>query len=287
VDEQKSASVMKTILLPFSGSDTATAALDTALVVARQFDSYIEGLFVRQLPPIIAGEGITLPGDYMTQLAEESQAQAKIARETFEKGMSERNIPSGNVATAGVIAGWSEIEGTLTQAIGEYGRVFDLIVVARDEQRSIDWKAACETALFESGRPVMVAGATAPQSIGTNVIIGWNGSTETSRAIAMAMPFLERASTVKVLTVEGGNVSGPEGEQAAKQLSRHGINIEAVTVNPQGVAVGQAILDYAQEMNADLIVKGAYTHSRLRQMVFGGATSELLNNSPIPVLFCH
>ncbi len=278
---------MKTILLPFSGSDTATAALDTAVAVAHKFDSYIEGLFVRQLPPIIAGEGITLPGDYMTQLAEESQAQAKIARETFEKATSERNIPSGNVETTGVIAGWSEIEGTLTQAIGEYGRVFDLIVVARDEQRSIDWKAACETALFESGRPVVVAGATAPQTIGTNVLIGWNGSTETSRAIAMAMPFLERASTVKVLTVEGGNVSGPEGKRAAKQLNRHGINVEAVTVNPQGVAVGQAMLDYAQETNVDLIVKGAYTHSRLRQMIFGGATSELLNNSPIPVLFCH
>jgi len=278
---------MKTILLPFSGSDTATAALDTALVVARNFGSYIEGLFVRQLPPIIAGEGITLPGDYMTQLAEESQAQAKFAKEKFEKALSERGITSGNVATEGVSAGWCEIEGTLTQAIGEYGRVFDLIMVARDEQRTIDWKAACETALFESGRPVMVAGEAAPQSIGSNVLVAWNGSTETSRAVAMAMPYLEKANTVKVLTVEGGNVTGPDAERAAGQLRRHGIDVSAETFDPQGVAIGQAILDCAQKMNADLIIKGAYTHSRLRQMIFGGATSELLNNSTIPVLFCH
>ncbi|MDH3693381.1 MAG: universal stress protein [Gammaproteobacteria bacterium] len=278
---------MKTILLPFSGSDTATAALDTALVVARDFDSYIEGLFVRQLPPIIAGEGITLPGDYMTQLAEESQAQAKFAKEKFEKAMGERGIASGNVVTKGVSAGWCEIEGTLTQAIGEYGRVFDLIMVARDEQRTIDWKAACETALFESGRPVMVAGASAPQTIGANILVAWNGSTETSRTVAMAMPFLVRAKTVKVLSVEGSNVSGPDVEHAANQIGRHGINVSAESIDPQGVAPGQAILDYAQKMNADLIVKGAYTHSRLRQMIFGGATSELLNNSTVPVLFCH
>ncbi len=278
---------MKTILLPFSGSDAATAALDTALVVARDFDSYIEGLFVRQLPPIIAGEGITLPGDYMTQLAEESQAQAKFAREKFEQTMKGRGVSGGNIETAGVSYGWTEIEGTLTQAIGEYGRVFDLVMVARDEQRTIDWKAACETALFESGRPVMVAGASVPQTIGSNVLVAWNGGTETSRAIAMAMPFLVRAKTVKVLSVEGGNVPGPDADHVAKQIARHGIDTSAETIDPQGVAVGQAFLDYAQTMNADLIIKGAYTHSRLRQMIFGGATSELLNNSTIPVVFCH
>jgi nucleotide-binding universal stress UspA family protein len=163
---------MKSILIPFSGGDASRIALDTALLIGRQFGSYIEGLFVYQVPPIIAGEGITLPGDYMTQLGEENRALARKAREAFDQALSQREIPAGSVQDGdGVCAGWTETEATLSQAIGEYGRVFDLIVVARDSQPTVDWKAACETAMFETGRPVMVVGDAVPERLGRKILV--------------------------------------------------------------------------------------------------------------------
>lgn len=280
---------MKSILVPFSGSEASLLALDTALAVARDFKSYIEALFVCQVPPIIAGEGITLPGDYMAQLGEENRVLARKSRESFEAAISARGVAAGDVdASTDTCARWRESEGTLAQAIGEHGRLFDLIVVARDSQPTLDWKAACETALFETGRPVIVAGDNAPERLGRRVVVAWNGSTETARALAVSAPILARAETVVVVTVEGKVVPGPEGGDVARYLARHGLSVTAVTL-PAGedAAGGRVVLNYADEFHADLIIKGAYTHSRLRQMIFGGATNEILNKAAIPVLFCH
>jgi len=142
-------------------------------------------------------------------------------------------------------------------------------------------------ALFETGRPVLVAAAQTPSSIGERVVVAWNGSTETARCIALSMPFLERADAVLVLTVEGWQVPGPSGDQVTAHLRRNGISATAKHVDSGSRSVGEAILDETKEFNADLIVKGAYTHSRLRQLVFGGATRHLLHNTPIPLFMAH
>jgi len=188
----------------------------------------------------------------------------------------------------GVTAGWRETEGLEGQVVGDYGRLFDLIVIGRNfGQPWIDWSVMCEAALFETGRPVLVAAAETPSSIGERVVVAWNGSTETARCIALSMPFLERAASVLVLTVEGWQVPGPRGDQVTAHLRRNGISARAKHVESGSRSVGEAILDETKEFNADLIVKGAYTHSRLRQLVFGGATRHLLHNTPIPLFMAH
>jgi nucleotide-binding universal stress UspA family protein len=101
------------------------------------------------------------------------------------------------------------------------------------------------------------------------------------------MPFLKGADHVLVLEVEGGSVPGPSAQDVQTYLTRNGISSEANSVEPGGVEIGQAILDEAAAQNADMIVKGAYTHSRLRQFIFGGATKHLLTNADIPVLMAH
>jgi nucleotide-binding universal stress UspA family protein len=118
-------------------------------------------------------------------------------------------------------------------------------------------------------------------------VVAWNGSTETARCIAFSMPFLERAESVVVLTVEGWQVPGPSGDQVTTHLKRNGINATSRVVESGTRSVGEAILDETKDLNADLIVKGAYTHSRLRQLVFGGATRHLLSNTPIPLFMAH
>jgi nucleotide-binding universal stress UspA family protein len=118
-------------------------------------------------------------------------------------------------------------------------------------------------------------------------VIAWNGSTETARAVSLAMPLLLTAQKVTVLTVKGGTVPGPAGEHIARTLRINGIPAQALNVEDEGRPVGEAILVNAKDIGADLLVKGAYTQSRLRQMIFGGPTRYLLEHSDLPMLMAH
>jgi nucleotide-binding universal stress UspA family protein len=281
---------MKTILLPFYGNDSAQTALELAYAVAQQFGSYVEGLFVRQPPPIIAGEGITIPGEYLAQLAEEGRRLADKAHERFGNFMSAKGVPLRDISVSSdePSAGWREVEGLEGQIVGEYGRLFDLIVIGCASKQSVaDRNAVCEAALFDSGRPVLVASTKLPQTFGETIVVAWNGSTETARTIALGMPLLLRAKKVTVLTVEGGTVPGPSAEQVTSHLVRNGIKAEARTVQMENRTTGEALLAETHAIGADLMLKGAYTHSRLRQMIFGGATSHILAHADLPVLMAH
>ena len=281
---------MKTLLVPFHGSDTSQSALEMAHLVASRFGSYIEGLFVLQPPPIIAGEGITIPGEYLTQLAEERRRLADGARERFEKFMNESEVPLQDIALAGdkPSANWRELEGLETQIIGEYGRLFDLIMVGCATQpSSADRNAMCEAALFESGRPIIVAAEKAPATLGKTIVIAWNGSTETARTIALGMPLLQTAEKVVVLTIQGGTVPGPDAEQVTRHLVHNDISAQTKIVDPGSRTTGEAILEETDRVGADLLLKGAFTHSRLRQMIFGGATQHILSASKLPVFMAH
>lgn len=281
---------MKTILLPFRGDEQALAVLELAYTVAARFGSYVEGLFVRQPPPLVSGEGITLPAEYLTEFDEEARRAAERARERFEGFMADKNVPVRDVGftTDQPSAGWRDAEGYESAVIGEYGRLFDLIVVGcPNRQSGAERDAVCEGALFDSGRPVLVGAARPPETLGETVVVAWNGSTETARTIGLGMPFLLTASRVVVLTVEGTTVPGPSNDQVAEHLVRNGVKAEARTAQPEGRAGGQAILDECQALRADLLLKGAYTHSRLRQMIFGGATSYILAHAELPVFMAH
>ena len=127
-----------------------------------------------------------------------------------------------------------------------------------------------------------------PKDIATNVMIHWNCSTEQARATAAAMPLLQEAKRVTVLTVSGGQgVPGPTAEQLLTHLQRNGIAAKHMTVGLEGKSTGDAILRTAKAEGCDLLVKGAFTQSRLRQMIFGGTTSHILAKAELPVLMAH
>jgi len=147
--------------------------------------------------------------------------------------------------------------------------------------------AAVEAALFESGRPILIAPPSPPAHIAENIVIAWNRSTETARVTAFAMPLLHQAKKVTVLTVSGGMAPGPEGAELARCLRMNGIAAEAVNVEPGNRSAGEMMLHTATELGCDLMVKGAYTQSRLRQMIFGGATSHILAKTNLPVFMAH
>jgi nucleotide-binding universal stress UspA family protein len=147
---------------------------------------------------------------------------------------------------------------------------------------------AIESGLFDSGRPILIAGPEPSPRIGSNILVHWNCSTEQARATAFAMPLLRKAERITVLHVEGGSaVPGPSAAQATMHLQRNGLNAVHMTVGLDGRSTGEAILATAQSLGCDLLVKGAYTQSRLRQMIFGGATRHILANATLPVLMAN
>lgn len=281
---------MNTILLPFYDDEAAESALHQSCLIAQRFDAHIEGLFVMRPPQIIEAEGIALAGAYITQLKEEWRRRADAARERFSALVAMRGIPMRSVSDAGAgpSAGWREVEGPEGQVVGDHGRLFDLIVISRtSEQALIDWQVMCEAVFFESGRPALIAAPGAPTVIGSKVLIHWNGSTEAARTLSFARPFLYEAESVTVLSVADAMVPGPSGERVAEHLRRANINAEAASVACGGRGPGEAVIEEARTRDADLLVKSAYTHGRLRQLVFGGATRQVLMSADTPVLMAH
>src|SRR5215467_1210288 len=166
--------------------------------------------------------------------------------------------------------------------LGSLARAYDLTVLNRPGARG-GRMAALEYALFESGRPVLMAPPSPPKSLGQTVVIHWNASTEICRAIAMAIPILCKAKRVIVLSVEGSMVPGPTGREAVSYLEAHSIPAIEKSVGGRGQRPGAVLLAEARAQRADLLIKGAYTQSRLRQMIFGGATQHVLAAAELPV----
>ena len=275
---------MKTILVPTESHEAIRPALETALMLARRFDSYIEGFALRfRVNEFVA---VDMAGAIpLESLRDENLEEARRARQIFEAFMGERAVPRANAAASSLSYGWLDDAPEGESFVGSYGRVFDTIVMSRPEAKTIGLHVrALESGLFESGRPVLLAPPGPPSQLGANVLIAWNCSTEQSRTTALAMPLLKKAERVTVLSVKGGNeVPGPPAEQAVQYLQRNGVSAVLLTVDVAGRTTGEAILAEAQSLNCDLLVKGAYTQSRLRQMIFGGATKHVLAAAELPV----
>jgi len=280
---------MKTILVPTEQSPTMVSALDTALLLARKFDGCIEGFPLR---PAVADLVAMDPDSGLTMVAvKENDAEMVRQAETLFRSFMETKQIAETTGKTPASLSWSWLSDAPSghDFVGSYGRVFDVIVLARpgDEWQSPSM-ITLESALFESGRPVLIAPPTSPRSLANNILVAWNQSTEQARTMADAMPFLAAAARITILTVEGATVAGPSGEQMARSLAMNGIKAEAMTLKPPGKrSAGETILTKAEELGCDLIVKGAYTQSRLRQMIFGGTTRHILANAKLPVLMAH
>ena len=279
---------MKTILVPIENHDAMQSVLETALLLGRRCDSYIEGFALRwAINEFMVGDvvgGMPLE-TYRQDIAEE----AKKARQIFETFMQKHDVPRSTETTELLSFGWLDDVSEGESFIGSYGRVFDVIVMnRRDAKSSPLHDRAIEFGLFESGRPILLSPPSPPRQIATNVLIAWNCSTEQARAIALAMPLLQKADRITVLTVIGGTgVPGPSAEQLIRYLQRNGIVAAPMKVELDGRNTGEAILAAAQSLGCDLLIKGAYTQSRLRQWIFGGATQHVLANAALPVLLAN
>jgi nucleotide-binding universal stress UspA family protein len=269
---------MKAILVPTDQSEIMSSVLATADLLARRCEALVEGVALRPVhveivapDPIVA---VTFPP------ADWNDAEfVSKARATFEARFREAE---------GLRYRWRAGPSIDDAELGSLARVFDIAVVGRPSASGRGPRmTTLESALFESGQSLLVTPPQAPAVLGENILISWNCSTEQARATASAMPLLRRAKAVTILTIEGLTVAGPSGQMAQDWLAAHGVAAREISMGNGGRKPGEVLLAEADKLGADLIIKGAYTQSRLRQMIFGGATSHLLAHSHLPLLMAR
>ena len=281
-------------LLTVVGDGNAAPVLDAAMLVARRFDSHIVGLhsLTTEYAVVFGGEmGFSISSEVDRTLEREGHERRDQARRLFRDFMNARGVPIDPVPPGhnGPSASWREEDGRQNAVVGMIGRVFDLVVVEQPEKLASIAEATLEDALFESGRPVLMVPQRVPATLGEVIAIAWNGSTETALTVALGMPFLKQARHVAIVAVSGQHMPepGPEGDELARTLERHGIDISLRTAVGRQKPQGESFLKEALAAGADLLIKGAYTQSRIRQMIFGGATLHIIMEANLPVLMAR
>jgi nucleotide-binding universal stress UspA family protein len=280
-------------LLAVVGDGNATPVLEAALLTARRFGSHIVGLhsLTTEYAVVFGGEmGFSISSEVDRALEREGHDRRDNAHRLFRDFMAAKGVPIDPVPSHnGPSASWREEDARQHAVVGMIGRVFDLILVEQPEKLASIAEATLEDALFESGRPVLMVPKPAPQTIGEVIAIAWNGSTETALTVAVGMPFIRQARQVVVIAAGAQNMPepGPEGDELARSLENYGVAVSLRTAAGRQKAQGESFMREAAAAGADLLLKGAYTQSRIRQMIFGGATRHIIMEANLPVLMAR
>lgn len=281
---------MKTFFVPVTEHDGLDTVVATAALAAERFAGVIEGSCI--LPALVdhlefAGE-LPLSRGERTLWADRLKAEEFDFHEAFAAALRQRDIREAGTPGLGPCYSWHAGPLAGDHAMSHYSRLFSMTVVKRPAYAKPSFSAdRFETLLFESGRPILISPPAAPTSLGENILIAWNSSTEATRAVALATPFLRQAKHVVVLQVEGSSVPGPSARELASALKEEGIPARGRIIPTSELSSGEVFLLEARALGCDLLVKGAYTQSRMRQMFFGGATSHILHHAKLPVLMAH
>lgn len=271
----------KTLLVPVDGRARSARSVDVACRLAGAFDAHVVGLFVEpsiRMPAMAFGEAFVAEiGDLALRAAQELAANAKT---NFEQAVAATGVNKVEFRTAG---------GDRAAAVALHARYADLVVINQTDANEPGASHFADSVLMSLNRPaLLVPHAGNIKSLGDNVLVCWNASAESARAVTDALPFLKRASKVTVMAVEGKPTANGHGERPGADialfLSRHGVRAEVMPTPSGGIDIGNVILSRAFDQGADLIVMGAYSHPRLRQMVLGGATRTILESMTVPVL---
>ncbi|MCZ6522327.1 MAG: universal stress protein [Alphaproteobacteria bacterium] len=295
---------IKTILVPVNGVGETSPALEVGLGLARRLEAHLEVLHVALDPRdsvAFLGEGMTgaMIEEIMTVTEREAKERGARASALFEALCARHEAPiaeGGVKPEAGYSAAYLATTGREEEQVALRGRLADLIVVSRplaDDQGPPP--TTLEAALRETGRLVLVVPSDPPpeplpklpMEFGTCVAIAWNGSVEAGRAITAALPLIAGANRVLVYSVGEDGMPGGTAEEVVRYLAWHGVEAAGETLEASPRTVGTRLLGAAAEAGADLLVMGAYTRSRVRRLIFGGVTREVLEGANIPLLMAH
>ncbi len=284
---------LRDLLVVLDGSPRSEVVLGVALDLARRHDAHLTGfcplevLMPANLAFALGGyPALTSLQGAANQIEDEALAKAAIIEAGFREQLA-RNELRGD---------WQIGRGAVGEAVARRARTADLVVLGQvdpDNRLPPTARNLVEDVLMDSGRPLLlVPFAGRFDTIGTNVMIGWNATREAARAAHDALLLIEPTAKVTVLTVERGR-SGVEpqempGADIAEHLARHGLQVSAARTATDGsIGDADALLSYASDVGTDLLVVGGYGHSRARELVLGGVSRGLLQHMTVPLLISH
>jgi nucleotide-binding universal stress UspA family protein len=274
---------LKDLLVHVDNDPACRSRLDVAVALAASHGAHLAGIHAMGWPRFPGYVEVELPPTFLQDQRRHLERQAQRAEARFHEA-----------ARGGGLTGeWRSAVGDIIGTVSLHARYADLTVVGQ----GLDLGSApeelarlAEELALGVGRPVLVVPRYGSfETVGERVLIAWNGSREATRAVHDALPILKRAAKVTTLSIDPEGEPEPRlpGADIALHLARHGIAAEAASTQGGDIAVGDVLLSRAFDLGADLIVMGAYGHSRLRETVLGGATRHLLRNMTVPVLMSH
>jgi nucleotide-binding universal stress UspA family protein len=286
---------IRVVLAPIVDDVSDEHALAAALAVARTFKAHVRVMHARASPSaaMFAGGpvGAAMTGEILEIFERDATERAGRARARYDAWRTAAKLTEATAPSdyAGVSVSWSEFEGSFDATIARQGRVSDLIVLgARTEGGDGSTLGlSFEGALFDSGRPVLLTPSPSADAFMGTAMIAWNGSAEAAAAVGAALPVLAQAKRIHVFAAAERGEEPRLPTDLIDYLGWHGIAATVRTVAASPANVGAELLREAEQVGAGLIVMGAYTHGRLRQLIFGGATSHVLRHSTIPLLMAH
>lgn len=275
---------MKVILVIASGSSLDEKAMRQAAGIAAKEGSEIDVLFIKSdpmqaLPPVAEGLTAELIEELKQAMERDDAARLKNAKGAFEAVFAK---------ASGVR--WFEKTGRAAEIVAADGRLADLLIMMRPvkgEDKPGE-RAALEAALMETRRPVMLISPDKGQvSAFSSAVLAWNNTPEAGAALAASLPLLKRCKAVTVVTISDRRTDAQPPTDVGAYLRRQGITASTKTISGEGIATEDALLREAAALGSDLLVMGAYSHSRMRELFFGGVTEYMISYAGMPVLLAH
>jgi nucleotide-binding universal stress UspA family protein len=288
---------MKSILVPTGGGDTDEPVFATAFAAARPFSAHLRFVHIRinpgqaalHTPHIEFARGLSLVGaleKLQMQADTRSAAAALHVREFCAR--SEIEIVDVPRASHAVTASWHEEDDDALRRLTIHARHSDLVVMGRTKRPNGLPSDLLELLLMRCGRPILIACSTPPRNLTGTIMVCWRETADAARATLAAMPFLIKATRVIFAAVNAGEDDLKDAvNDAASQFRWNGIATETQIVSANGRVTAEVLASLARDCGADMLVMGAYGHSRARELLFGGCTQAMLRDADLPVLLLH
>jgi nucleotide-binding universal stress UspA family protein len=284
---------IRTILACASGGTASDGAIELGCRLARRFEAHLECFHVKPDPQellMYAGDGFGLAfaGNWIEQFSAEAAATAAKTKAAFAAATERHGLAMTEAPPkVGASAAWRVETGYAPLVVSGRARFFDLAVLGRSD-RVVDrpHSDTVEETLIRSGRPILLAPAQVPAALGNTIAFGWDGSPGAVRVLTASLPLLAAARAIFVITV--GDRHEDSAGDMIEYLGRQGITATRRHVRAvSGVGREEQLLAAARDEEADLLVMGGYGHTPWREMLFGGATREVVGTSLLPLLLSH
>ena len=260
-------------------------AQDFSISVAKTLGAHLAGVALAFVPEVLS-RFPQLPRDMLAEIVTHSENAAQSAIDRFDAAARQRDVSREHRMLK------AATEAEAPSVLATFARRFDLSVLMQSEPNVVNNDDMIETSLLESGRPLVVVPYIQREGLQLNrVICCWDGSRAATRAINDALPLLVRAGTIDLLIVLNEKTGSEEQErhgiELEKHLARHDVKVEIETTRAADIDVTDAILSYAADRSGTLIVMGGYGHSRLREIILGGVTRDMLKSMTVPIFMSH